>query len=263
MHRLRSALVALLALVMAVIVAAPAQAASPASYVALGDSYSSGVGAGGSYSGGSCDRSNNAYAALWAAAHPSAAFLSVACSGASTSSVLSSQVPSLSASTTLVSLTVGGNDVGFAADMSTCVLKGTSACVSAVQAAENTATSVLPGRLASLFAAIHSAAPSAKVVVLDYPVFYKLGVWYCIGLSSTSRAKIDQGINLLDGVLRESAAKAGVTFVDVRSAFVGHQICSSSSWLHSVDFFDLSESYHPTSTGQSSGYLRAFSTAVG
>jgi hypothetical protein len=48
--------------------AAPAGAQPAVRYVALGDSYSAGLGAG-DYSGGSCDRSANAYSALWAAAH--------------------------------------------------------------------------------------------------------------------------------------------------------------------------------------------------
>jgi hypothetical protein len=50
-------------------VTAPAAATQPAvRYVALGDSYASGLGAGG-YSAGSCERSSWAYPALWAAAH--------------------------------------------------------------------------------------------------------------------------------------------------------------------------------------------------
>ena len=48
--------------------AAPAHAAAPVDYVALGDSYSSGVGAPPYLSGG-CSRSNNSYAAQWAATH--------------------------------------------------------------------------------------------------------------------------------------------------------------------------------------------------
>ena len=60
--------VAAAAVVSALSVAAPAAAQSSANYVALGDSYSSGVGAG-NYSDGSCDQSANAYSALWAKAN--------------------------------------------------------------------------------------------------------------------------------------------------------------------------------------------------
>lgn len=263
MRLIRPVLVALFVVAVGVGAVIPAAAATPVNYVALGDSYSSGLGAGGSYSGGSCDRSTKGYPALWAAAHSPASFASVACAGATTATVQSSQVPSLATSTTLVSITVGGNDVGFSSVMTTCVLKGTSSCVSAIQAAENTSNNVLPARLDALFGSIRAAAPSAKVVVLDYPVFYQLGVWYCIGLSSTSRAKLDEGINVLDGVLQSAAGRAGFTFADVRNAFVGHQLCSGSGWLHALDLTDLSESYHPTATGQAKGYLPVFAAAAG
>jgi hypothetical protein len=46
--------------------------------------------------------------------------------------------------------------------------------------------------------------------------------------------------------------------------FTGHQNCDgSSSWLHAVNILDISESYHPTATGQSSGYLPVFTAAAG
>jgi len=69
-------------LVTAVSVMPAADAAPSVSYVALGDSYSSGLGAG-SYisSSGSCDRSTNAYPEQWAAANSPASFVSVACAG--------------------------------------------------------------------------------------------------------------------------------------------------------------------------------------
>ena len=245
-------------------VATPAQAASSVHYVALGDSYSSGVGAG-SYIGssGSCDRSPNAYSALWATAHAPAAYTSVACSGATTTTVISSQLSALSSATTLVSITIGGNDVGFADIMETCALDGTSDCVAAVSAAETKAQNTLPGLLDTVYNDIRSHAPNAHVVVLDYPVFYQLGT-LCIGLSATSHAKIDEGIGIADGVISAAAARHGFTFADVRNQFVGHQLCSGGTkWLHALNITDITESYHPTAAGQSGGYLPVFTSAAG
>jgi lysophospholipase L1-like esterase len=247
----------------ALLTAVPASAVT-GGYVALGDSYSSGVGAG-SYTAesGSCDRSTNAYSALWNAAHHPSSYVSVACSGATTSTVNSSQLSALSASTGLVSITIGGNDVGFSNIMTTCVLYGTSSCVAAVNAAEAKAQTTLPGLLNTTYNNIRSHAPNAQVVVLDYPVFYQLGVWYCIGLSETSRSKIDEGINLVDGVINTAVSSHGnFTFADVRSSFVGHQLCSGNDWLHSLNITDITESYHPTASGQSGGYLPVFSASV-
>jgi lysophospholipase L1-like esterase len=241
--------------------ATPAYAASAVNYVALGDSYSSGLGAGGET--GSCLRSPNAYPVLWATAHAPASFVTVACSGATTTSVVNTQVSALGTATTLVSISVGGNDVGFANIMQTCALQGTTACVAAVQAAENFANTYLPGLLDTAYSAISSHAPNARVVVMDYPVFYQLGT-FCLGLSATSHAKIDEGINLLDSILSSAASRHGYVFGDVRSIFVGHQLCSGGTkWLHALNILDIDESYHPNSAGQSGGYLPVFSTGAG
>jgi lysophospholipase L1-like esterase len=250
------------ATIAALALASPAHADGGVRYVALGDSYSSGVGAGNyTSSSGSCDRSTGAYPALWAAAHAPASYLSVACSGATTTSVISSQLSALSSATTLVSITVGGNDVGFANIMQTCAVDGTTDCVNAVQSAENLANAQLPSLLDNVYNGIRSAAPNARVVVLDYPVFYQLNT-FCVGLSSTSHAKIDEGINLVDSLLGSAAGRHGFTFADVRSIFVGHQLCSGDKWLHALNLFDITESYHPTANGQSLGYLPVFTAAA-
>jgi lysophospholipase L1-like esterase len=256
-----------LAIPLAAVAAAPAGAAATVSgvpavnYVALGDSYSSGLGAG-SYisSSGSCDRSTVAYSALWASAHRPASYVSVACAGATTSSVMSGQLSALSGQTTLVSITVGGNDVGFESVMQACVLESTSSCVSAVSTAENQASTILPGNMDRVLSAISAAAPNARVVVLGYPALYDLSrSSICIGLSTTDRTALNQGASLLDQVIQAAAARHGDVFGDVRGGFTGHQICDgSSSWLHSVNIFDISESYHPTAAGQSGGYEPVF-----
>ena len=257
-----AAVIVIPATVVSASAATSASAASGVRYVALGDSYSSGDGAG-SYSGGSCDRSANAYPQQWANANAPASFAFVACSGATTSDVLSSQVSSLSASTTLVSITIGGNDVGFSSVMETCVLESTSSCESAVAAAEAKIASPLPGELDSTLQAIRHAAPAAKVVVLDYPELYDLSKSSsCIGLSTADRTALNQGADQLDSAISAAAARNGDTFTDVRSAFSGHEICDSSSWLHSVTL-PIGESYHPTASGQELGYLPVFSSAAG
>ena len=241
-----------------------ASAASNVHYVALGDSYSSGLGAG-SYdsSSGSCDRSANAYPQQWANANAPASFTFAACAGATTSDVLSSQVSSVSSSTTLVSITIGGNDAGFSSVMETCVLEPDSSCISAISSAESFVNNQLPARLDATLRAIRSHAPSARIVVLDYPDFYDLSQSSgCIGLSTAKRTAIDQGADDLDGVISAAAARNGDTFSDVRSHFSGHEICDSGSWLHSVTI-PINESYHPTANGQELGYLPAFSAVTG
>lgn len=242
-------------------VASPASAAG-AHYVALGDSYSSGDGAG-SYdsSSGSCLRSTNAYAPKWAATHAPASFKFVACASATTATVISGQLSSVTADTTLISVTAGGNDIGFSSVMETCVLSSTSDCQAAVTTAEQKARTQLPGSLASLFAKLKAAAPNARVVVLDYPHLYKI-TSFCIGLSNDKRTALNAGADVLDSVIQTATATAGYTFSDVRGTFSGHELCSGDNWLNAVTW-PIGESYHPTATGQAQGYLPVFTSAAG
>lgn len=244
--------------------AVPAQAAATDRYVALGDSYASGVGAG-SYTSesGSCQRSTNAYPALYATNIKPASYRSVACSGATTTSVINTQLSALSSTTTLVSVTVGGNDVGFSNIMTTCVLYGTTECVAAVDSAMAKARTSLPTWLGNVYSGIKTRSPSARVVVVGYPVFYQLNT-LCVGLSDTSRAKINEGINLVDDITRSVATSYGFRFADVRSAFVGHQLCSyGEKWLHALNYLNIGISYHPTAAGQSGGYYPVFRSVAG
>ncbi|MER5213407.1 SGNH/GDSL hydrolase family protein [Streptomyces sp. NPDC002838] len=238
------------------------QLAAPGGYVALGDSYSSGLGAGSYLSAsGDCKRSTKAYPYLWAAAHSPSSFDFTACSGARTGDVLANQLTPLSAATALVSISVGGNDAGFADVMTTCVLQSDSSCVSRINTAKAYVDTTLPGRLDGVYSAIRTKAPNARVVVLGYPRFYKLGT-SCVGLSETKRKAINDAADHLDTAIAKRAADHGFVFGDVRPTFTGHEICSGSSWLHSLNWLNVGESYHPTAAGQSGGYLPVLTGAV-
>jgi lysophospholipase L1-like esterase len=238
------------------------QQAAATGYVALGDSYASGVGTG-SYisSSGDCKRSTKAYPYLWAAAHAPSTFDFAACSGARTGDVLSGQLGPLGTATGLVSISIGGNDAGFSDVMTTCVLQSDSACLSRINTAKAYVDSTLPGQLDNVYSAITAKAPNAHVVVLGYPRFYKLGTT-CVGLSETKRKAINDAADYLDTATAKVAADHGFTFGDVRTTFTGHEICSGSSWLHSVEWFNIGESYHPTAAGQSGGYLPVLTSAA-
>jgi len=238
--------------------AIPAEAAT-VNYVALGDSYAAGVGAGSN--SGSCARSPNAYPSLWASAHSVASFSFAACSGATTSDVINSQLSTLSASTTLVSVTIGGNDANFASTMETCILSSTSTCVAKVQADEQIVSTQLPGRLNTMLGDIRAKAPSARIVLVGYPDFYDLNASICIGLSRGDHQAIDTGIDLLNSVIATAAANNGAVFADPRAQFSGHELCDGAGWLNSLTI-PIGNSYHPTATGQKSGYLPVFTAAA-
>lgn len=160
-----------------------------------------------------------------------------------------------------MSISIGGNDAGFADTMTTCALQGESACLARVAQARTFIDSTLPGRLDGVYDAISRKAPAAHVVVLGYPRFYKLSGSCIAGLSEKSRAAINAAADHINGVTAKRAADHGFTFADVTPTFSGHELCSGSAWLHSVTFPVL-ESYHPTAAGQSGGYLPVFASAA-
>lgn len=238
----------------------PVAEAATLDYVALGDSYSSGLGAGSYLGSSSCHRSSNAYPVLYAA-QASASLDFVACSGARTSDVLNNQVSALSAGTDLVTITVGGNDAGFASVMQDCILGGDSGCKTAIDNAKAFVNGTLPGLLENTYRQIRSRAPEATVIVLGYPHFYRIGGSCSVGLSDASRGYINGGADALDSVIQKEATEAGFAFADVRPAFTGHEICSGAAWLHSLTY-PIDESYHPTATGQAQGYYPSLVAAL-
>jgi GDSL-like Lipase/Acylhydrolase family len=260
--RLASAASALiLTAVVALTGAGPARSAGPG-YVAVGDSYAAGLGAGHYDSGsGDCKRSTKAYPALWAAAHKPSSFAFTACAGARTGEVTGRQLGPITKTTGLVSVTVGGNDAGFADVMTTCVLHSPSTCLDRVAEARTFVKEKLPGLLDTTYDAIRARGPQAHVVVLGYPHVYQVPGDCLLGLSDASRKAINAAADDLDDVIAKRAADHGFAYADVRSTFTGHELCSGSVWLHGVTY-PVDESYHPTATGQSDGCLPPFSAAA-
>ncbi|MBB4967534.1 SGNH/GDSL hydrolase family protein [Saccharothrix violaceirubra] len=219
--------------------------------VALGDSYAAGTGA----SRDSCDRSSNAYGALYAK-QIHASFVMAACSGATAKSV-ESQLKSITPAATLVTLTVGGNDIGFADVMTTCTLQSEKSCLKAVDKANKLTAETLPGRLDRLYSKLRATTP-AKVVVLGYPhLFEPTGA---CSLSKAERAALNSAADRLNAVIEARSLAAGFTFGDVRTTFAGHGLCGPSPWINGVKFPVIS-SYHPNAKGQRLGYLPVLAAA--
>jgi lysophospholipase L1-like esterase len=243
---------------------APAGAAGPAyssatRYVALGDSYSAGLGAPGITL--PCGRSPQGYPTLWAKAHQITAFTDATCSGAVTDDVLANQIPSLSAQTDVVTITIGGNDVGLGQKVGTCLL-GDPACTQTIQQLKTDMPTYM-AKIDKTYAAIRQAAPHAEVYVLGYPHLFELSP-LCLDLAPglTQRAMLNQAVDTLTDNLAQHAAQAGFRFVDVRKAFAGRSDCSfDPSWINPV--LNLTAPLHPTADGYKYGYLAALTSATG
>jgi lysophospholipase L1-like esterase len=227
-----------------------AQAAAP-NYVALGDSYASGVGTR-TYisSSGSCQRSTKAYAYL-DAARIGANLTFVACSGARVADVTANQLPSVTSSTNIVSVQVGGNDAGFSSVITECAKPSwLGDCTGAVAGAQTIITNTLPGRLNTLYASIKSRAASAQVVAVGYPRLFN-GIDCNAGtfFSPDEMTHLNDTADLLNSKIAAAAGAAGFAFVNPTPNFIGHSVCGSPEWINGLSN-PVSESYHPNVTGQ-------------
>jgi hypothetical protein len=253
--RIQTLALAVLGLVAALLApTAPASAAAP-SYVALGDSYSSGVGTR-SYidDGTSCQRSTYAYPSLIAAARGYALNFR-ACSGAKIPDVTASQLGALSATTAYASISVGGNDAGFSDVLTTCALPSwASNCDGAINGAQSYIRGAMSAQLATLYAAIRTRAPSAVVVVVGYPrIFNGQDCNALTWFSSSEETKLNATADLLNATTAAQAAAAGFRFADPTTPFIGHAWCGSPEWINGLSS-PISESYHPNRSGHASGY---------
>ncbi|MBM6405376.1 SGNH/GDSL hydrolase family protein [Phycicoccus sp. CSK15P-2] len=263
MARRRALVTAALASVTALVFSvAPAQAAPP-SYVALGDSYSSGTGTR-SYiiDGTDCLRSVYAYPSLIATSRQYALTFR-ACSGATVADVRDRQLSALGGGTSHVTISVGGNDAGFTDVITECALPSwISDCYREVDRARAFISGTLPSRLEALYTEIRARAPRATVTVVGYPRLFNgedcnALTWF----SPSEESRINAAADLMNSVLAEQASDAGFSFADPTSRFLGHAVCDDVEWINGLTV-TIVESFHPNKAGHASGYTPTVSPYV-
>ena len=185
----------------------------------------------------------------------------LACSGAVSANLVpgtgktqSGELPQLDQgyldeNTTLVTLSMGGNDMRFADVLQLCVksyvldtatyyapcnkntLPGdtTTADISEADRLKN----VLPGLLANDLAQIHAKAPNAKIVLMGYPKLFESGST-CVFIDDRDRSWLNTVSDGLTSAMSAAAATArsngiSVKFADPQPFFTGHNLCTSNS----------------------------------
>lgn len=265
MRRIAAIAVLLLAGLLNVPSVAAASPAGPPDYVALGDSYSAGIGTG-VYDPSSaiCLRSPLAYPSVYAATHRVRSFAFAACPGATTADVINHQLGALSAETDLISLTIGGGNVGFSTVVTACSeLSTPEACGIAITQAVALVNTV-PTAVAGLLGEIRTRAPDSQVVVLGYPHLFGAGPCTAPGLPAEEfRLAIDRGTDALNAAIAAGASLGGATFVDVTARFQHHGTCApqGTRWINPPTL-PIFESYHPNVRGHAIGYLPALIPAL-
>ena len=246
------------------------------SFVALGDSYASGNLIPSSPSGrpAGCLRSSHDYGADAAAALKVSRYVDATCSGASTKSMTAPekvaggtnapQFSFLAADDSVVTLTIGGDDIGFGGILETCatlslidlfgdpcerhyVAGGTDRLVAAINAATPKVAAVLRG--------IHARAPHARVLLVGYPDILPTtgdGCWPEVPLAFGDMPYL-RGIEIdLNQMLARAAAANGATFVDTYQATIGHDACQRPG-VKDVEGLiptSLAAPFHPNERGE-------------
>lgn len=269
-----------LAVVTAVVAAAPAAAepsfvAPPVQrYVALGDSYAAGpliplqtgTPAG-------CLRSTQNYPSVVARTLGVPEFRDVSCSGATTENLAGPQsVPlgvnppqfeALAADTVLVTLTMGGNDIGFASIISECAARSPrqpfgAACKDFYTAGgsdqlaeriEGTAP-----KIATALSEIESRSPDARVLLVGYPAILPdtgPGCFPLVPFSPGDVAYLRDTEKRLNAMLAQEAGEAGVDYVDTYTPTIGHDICQppGKKWIEGLVPTAPAAPVHPNALG--------------
>jgi hypothetical protein len=249
--RPRLVLLTLVTVISAAVLGAGTAQAAGADYVAVGDSYASGVGTRTYIADSeSCKRSTYAYPYI-DAGRIGANLSFTACSGARVADVQNNQLGPLNSGIELVTVQVGGNDAGFSSVITECAKPSwLGNCTGAINNAQNIINNTLPGRLDGLYNTIRSRAANARVTVVGYPRLFN-GIDCNAGtfFSGDEMTRLNQTADLLNSRISARAGAHGFGFVNPTSAFIGHAVCGNPEWINGLSN-PISESYHPNRTGQ-------------
>jgi len=265
--RLRN--VGILALAILAALAGFASAARAANYVALGDSYAAGPLIPNQIAPLGCLKSDHNYAHL-AAPTIGVTLRDPSCSGATTEDMTNPQstelgtnppqFDSLDAETTRVSLTIGGNDIGFSEVALSCITINpfSTPCKDKYnsggkdQIAERIAATA--PKVAAVLQGIHSLSPAAKVFVVNYAAIFPetgFGCWPQMPIGFGDVPYLRSKEKELNAMLATQAAANGATLVNWYNASIGHDACKGSStrWVEPVVPSNPAAPIHPNLAG--------------
>jgi hypothetical protein len=256
-------------LVLAAILALGAGAARAANYVALGDSYAAGPLIPNQIAPIGCLKSDHNYAHL-ATGGIGLELRDPSCSGAKTNHMTESQsvefgtnppqFNSLDASTTVVSLTIGGNDIGFSEVAQSCITLNpfSHPCLDKYDAGGvdqlKARIEATAPKVAAVLQGIHLRSPSAKIYVVNYPAIFPetgYGCWPQMPIGFQDVPYLRSTEQRLNSMLATQAAANGATVVSWYNASIGHDACKSSStrWVEPLVPGEAAAPIHPNLAG--------------
>jgi lysophospholipase L1-like esterase len=253
--------------------AALASSANAAAYVSLGDSYAAGPFIPNPVLPLGCLKSDHNYPHL---AAPSIGPLKdPSCSGAKTDDMTNPQsveidgpnppqFNSLEAGTEVVSVTIGGNDIGFSEIAQSCITLNpfSSPCKDKYdsggkdQIAERIAATA--PKVAAVLQGIHSRSPKARVYLVNYPAIFPetgSGCWPQMPISFSDAPYLRAKQQQLNSMLATQAANNGAKLANWYQASIGHDACKSSSvrWVEPLIPNNPAAPIHPNLRGMEGG----------
>ncbi|QIH99090.1 SGNH/GDSL hydrolase family protein [Rhodococcoides fascians A21d2] len=240
-------------------------------YVALGDSAASGpripdqVGAPG------CQQSDSNYPHVLAEELAVASFVDVTCSGAITENIVSTpqgtssgdvpvQLDALSADTDLVTITIGGNDIGLVSTAVGCLTftasSATNVCKDRLTAGGvDTVAAAIAEKApnwGAMLDAVTERAPDARILVVGYGTYLPDGGCFPTQPMLPEDADYIQGsITAMNEALKTQADEHGAEFVDTEALSVGHDVCVAPDqrYFEGVIPQNPAAPLHPTAAG--------------
>ena len=251
------------------------------SYVALGDSYAAGLDIPdqtGATAG--CGQSSSSYPFL-VARSLRLKLTDMSCSSATITALTAAeptgdgtnpaQLSVLSAGTALVTLGIGGNDVGWVAVITRCAEMDlvpvlTSGDTTSDTPCQDYYTSggtnqiqrriqSVAGQLAQALTQIRQRAPRARVYVVGYPDLLPAAGGACgdaLGITAGDIDFLNNEELLLNGMLRQVAQAAGDGYIDTYTSSEGHNACAAPAnrWIEPLIPDAAAAPLHPNAVGE-------------
>lgn len=236
-------------------------------YVALGDSFTAGPliprHRGKPFA---CLRSDHNYPSLVARSLHAGTFVDVSCSAATTNDLFRpqhvllgenpAQLSAVTPDTGLVTVGIGGNDIGFSRTLYTCAGLSLSAphgapCAKHLGSTLEARVAETAPQIAAVLRSIHARAPYAVVMVIGYlrVLPSETGCWPAVPAAAGDVPYLDRVERSLNRMLAEQARIGGALFVDDYRGGTGHDMCSAHRWVEPILITHAAMPVHPNATG--------------
>jgi hypothetical protein len=158
-------------------------------------------------------------------------------------------------STRLITLAIGGNDVGFGPILQNC--SSTGFCDDTTYPQLDAEIQGMALQLRTVYTRLATEAPLARIIVLTYPQIFPPSYQGCsptaVGkLTPPERDWIRSKWSEFNGVVKQTVATLGrpnVYVLDEENAFALHSVCDPQNWANGIEWLTINTSYHPNTMG--------------